>query len=111
LRRRAPGGGEADLRPRQQADQPLRQGGAQTMTMMIGDALGMLLKEELPGRFTAYDGSSVGTGEVDITLRLKNRRGLAYLLTAPGDLGLARAYVMGDLDIEGVHPGDPYDAL
>ena len=79
--------------------------------MKIGDALGMLLTKELPGRFIAYDGSSVGTGEVDITLHLKTRRGLAYLLTAPGDLGLARAYVMGDLDILGVHPGDPYDAL
>ena len=81
------------------------------MSMKIGDALGMLLTTELPGRFIAYDGSSVGTGEVDITLHLKTRRGLAYLLTAPGDLGLARAYVMGDLDILGVHPGDPYDAL
>ena len=64
-----------------------------------------------PDASSAYDGSSVGTGEVDITLHLKTRRGLAYLLTAPGDLGLARAYVMGDLDIDGVHPGDPYDAL
>ncbi len=83
----------------------------QKVTMRIGDAFGMLLTKELPGKFTAYDGSSIGTGDVPITLHLKNRRGLAYLLTAPGDLGLARAYVMGDLDIEGVHPGDPYDAL
>ena len=37
-------------------------------------------------------------------------RGLSYLLTAPGDLGFARAYVSGDLVVEGVHPGDPYDA-
>ena len=37
-------------------------------------------------------------------------RGLAYLLTAPGDLGFARAYVAGDLELDGVHPGDPYDA-
>jgi cyclopropane-fatty-acyl-phospholipid synthase len=80
-------------------------------TIRIADAVGMLLKQDLPGLFTAYDGSSIGTGQVPITMRLKNQRGLAYLLTAPGDLGLARAYVMGDLDIEGVHPGDPYDAL
>jgi cyclopropane-fatty-acyl-phospholipid synthase len=80
-------------------------------TLRIADAVGMLLKQDLPGLFTAYDGSSIGTGEVPISVRLKNQRGLAYLLTAPGDLGLARAYVMGDLDIEGVHPGDPYDAL
>ena len=62
-------------------------------------------------RFTAYDGSCGRPGDVHIRLHLKNQRGLAYLLTAPGDLGMARAYVSGDLDVEGVHPGDPYDAL
>jgi cyclopropane-fatty-acyl-phospholipid synthase len=30
-------------------------------------------------------------------------------MTAPGDLGLGRAYVTGDLVVTGVHPGDPYD--
>ena len=42
---------------------------------------------------------------------MKNERGLAYLMTAPGDLGLGRAYVAGDLGVTGVHPGDPYDGL
>ena len=32
-------------------------------------------------------------------------------MTAPGDLGLGRAYVTGDLVVTGVHPGDPYDGL
>ncbi len=32
-------------------------------------------------------------------------------MTAPGDLGFARAYVSGDLELEGVHPGNPYDAM
>ncbi|MGA9347077.1 MAG: class I SAM-dependent methyltransferase, partial [Nocardioidaceae bacterium] len=27
------------------------------------------------------------------------------------DLGMARAYVVGDLVLDGVHPGDPYDAI
>ncbi|WP_435747159.1 class I SAM-dependent methyltransferase, partial [Nocardioides sp. SYSU DS0663] len=36
---------------------------------------------------------------------------LSYILTAPGDLGMARAYVAGDLRLHGVHPGDPYDAM
>ena len=38
-------------------------------------------------------------------------RGLTYLLTAPSDLGLARAYVSGDLVVKGVHSGDAYEAL
>ena len=31
-------------------------------------------------------------------------------MTAPGDLGLARAYISGDLNWW-AHPGDPYPAL
>src|SRR5277367_609345 len=38
-------------------------------------------------------------------------RGTTYLATAPGELGLARAYVAGDIEARGVHPGDPYDVL
>jgi cyclopropane-fatty-acyl-phospholipid synthase len=69
------------------------------------------LATELPVRFTAYDGSVAGPADAAIELRLLNERGLSYLLTAPGDLGMARAYVAGDLEFVGVHPGDPYDAL
>jgi cyclopropane-fatty-acyl-phospholipid synthase len=79
----------------------------------IADAFTSLLVGELPLRFTAYDGSASGPEDAPITLHLKNERGLAYLLTAPGDLGLGRAYVAGDLEATGedVHPGDPYPAL
>ena len=114
LRRRQPRAGEGALRPRRPADQPLRQGGATTMTMtQIGDRhrVRSLLRDGMPVRFTAYDGSAAGPPDADITLELLNERGLAYLLTAPGDLGMARAYVAGDLVMDGVHPGDPYDAL
>ena len=64
----------------------------------------------VPFRFTAYDGSATGPEDSPFHVHLDNERGLSYLLTAPGDLGLARAYVSGDLTLEGVHPGDPYDA-
>nr|WP_084528220.1 cyclopropane-fatty-acyl-phospholipid synthase family protein [Nocardioides dokdonensis] len=69
------------------------------------------MREGMPVRFEAYDGSSAGPTDADITLRLLDQRGLAYLLTAPGDLGMARAYVSGDLRLDGVHPGDPYEAM
>src|SRR6476469_8138580 len=77
----------------------------------IADAFATLLVGDLPFRFTAYDGSSVGPEDATLQLHLKTERGLSYLVTAPGDLGLARAYVSGDLDILGVHPGNPYDAM
>jgi cyclopropane-fatty-acyl-phospholipid synthase len=83
-----------------------------TLTRMtIGEAVTSLLRDGMPVRFTAYDGSSAGPRDAGITLELVNERGLSYLLTAPGDLGMARAYVAGDLRLHGVHPGDPYDAL
>jgi cyclopropane-fatty-acyl-phospholipid synthase len=77
----------------------------------IGAAIDRLMPEGVPFRFTAYDGSSAGPGDSPIHLHLRNERGLSYLLTAPGDLGMARAYVSGDIEFEGAHPGDPYPAM
>lgn len=77
----------------------------------IADAFSALLIGDLPFHFTAYDGSSAGPDDAPYGLHLANERGLSYLVTAPGDLGLARAYVKGDLEMRGVHPGDPYEAL
>lgn len=64
-----------------------------------------------PLRFTAYDGSTAGSEDAELGLDLQNSRGATYLATAPGELGLARAYVAGDLQLYGVHPGDPYRLL
>jgi cyclopropane-fatty-acyl-phospholipid synthase len=64
-----------------------------------------------PLRFTAYDGSTAGSEGAELGLDLRNSRGATYLATAPGELGLARAYVAGDLQLYGVHPGDPYRLL
>lgn len=77
----------------------------------IGQAISRSMPDGVPFRFTAYDGSTAGPEDAKIRLHLRNERGLSYLLTAPGDLGLARAYVSGDLDLEGAHPGDPYEAM
>lgn len=78
--------------------------------MTIASMLAKLTASAPPLRFEAYDGSGFGP-ESAVVLRLNNERGLRYLATAPGDLGMARAYVSGDLTLEGVHPGDPYEAL
>ncbi|MGO8768648.1 class I SAM-dependent methyltransferase [Mycobacterium sp.] len=64
-----------------------------------------------PLKFTAYDGSTAGSEEADLGLDLRSPRGATYLATSPGELGLARAYVSGDLGTYGVHPGDPYRLL
>ena len=69
--------GQGALRPRQPADQPLRQGGEETMTIErdrpIGDAIASLLQGRLPVRFTAYDGSAAGPADAPIGLRPDER--------------------------------------
>ena len=83
-----------------------------TRTYTIADAFDALLEEPLPLRFTAYDGSATGPEDAAYRFHLATPRGLAYLLTSPDpDLALGRAYVSGDLHVEGAHPGDPYPAL
>ncbi len=79
--------------------------------MTMAQMVARLTDGEPPVRFEAYDGSGFGPPDSPVTMRLKNERGLRYLATAPGDLGMARAYVSGDLDLDGTHPGDPYLAL
>ncbi|GAA3947516.1 class I SAM-dependent methyltransferase [Gordonia caeni] len=79
--------------------------------MNLAEIFEALLGRELNIRFTAYDGSSAGPEDAEFGLDLKTPRGTTYLVTAPGDLGLARAYVSGDLELVGAHPGDPYGAL
>ncbi|OZD05036.1 SAM-dependent methyltransferase [Rhodococcus sp. 06-235-1A] len=79
--------------------------------LKISEILELISDGNIPLRFTAYDGSVAGPEDATIGLNLKSPRGTTYLATAPGDLGMARAYVSGDLEATGVHPGDPYELL
>ncbi len=65
-----------------------------------------LLGTSVPVRIRAWDGSEAGPPEAP-TLVVRNRRALRRLLWKPGELGMARAWVSGDLGIE----GDLYAAL
>ncbi|WP_111766191.1 class I SAM-dependent methyltransferase [Nakamurella deserti] len=77
----------------------------------VADLVTAVVAPPLPFRFTAYDGSSAGPADAPLGLHVATPRALTYVLTAPGDLGLARAYVAGDLTFGGVTPGDPYPML
>ena len=79
--------------------------------LTLAEILELLAGGRLPLRFTAYDGSSAGPEDAPFGLELTSPRGTTYLATARGDLGLARAYIAGDIEIHGVHPGDPYELL
>src|ERR1700756_5950854 len=62
---------------------------------------------EAPVEFTAYDGSHAGIPGSPVKITVRSPVAVAYLAQAPGALGLARAYVAGQLDVE----GDMYEAL
>ncbi len=79
--------------------------------LTLAEILELVAGNRLPIRFTAYDGSSAGPADAPFGLELTSPRGTTYLATARGDLGLARAYIAGDIDVHGVHPGDPYELL
>jgi len=79
--------------------------------LTLAEVLESFSSGRLPLKFEAYDGSSAGPEDAELGLKLLTPRGTTYLATAPGDLGLARAYVAGDLAALGVHPGDPYELI
>jgi cyclopropane-fatty-acyl-phospholipid synthase len=54
----------------------------------------------LPVRVRAWDGSETGPAGTPVVV-LRSPLALRRLLWKPGELGLARAYVSGDLDVEG----------
>ena len=71
------------------------------MTASLGSLLSDVLGHNLPVRITAYDGTDLGPPDAEATIVLRSPDALRRVVTAPGELGLARAYVAGDLDVEG----------
>ncbi|MDH6127640.1 cyclopropane-fatty-acyl-phospholipid synthase family protein [Kitasatospora sp. GP82] len=70
---------------------------AEVATQLVG-ALEGLLGARLPLRVRAWDGSVAGSPGAPLVV-LRNRRAVRRLIWQPGELGLARAYVSGDLDL------------
>jgi cyclopropane-fatty-acyl-phospholipid synthase len=75
--------------------------------MLVADLIAELLGENIPIRIECYDGSALGPPHAPSKLVVRSPDAIAYLMTAPGDLGLGRAYVSGALDFE----GDAFAAL
>ena len=68
----------------------------------VADVVRAVTDGEPAVRVTGYDGSAIGPADAPVTVHVGSERGLSYLLTAPGELGMARAYVAGDLVVDGV---------
>ncbi|HXV93610.1 MAG TPA: cyclopropane-fatty-acyl-phospholipid synthase family protein [Pseudonocardia sp.] len=69
--------------------------------MQVAEIIGSVVGEDLPVRVIGYDGSKIGPDTAEVAVRVVSPRALARLATAPGSLGLARAYVTGDIEVEG----------
>ena len=67
----------------------------------VAAELGRLLGPDLPVALAAYDGSRSGALSPVATINLRSPLALRRILAAPGQLGLARAYVAGDLEVDG----------
>src|ERR1700736_3016499 len=80
----------------------------------MGGEAGMALAEvfekiagpDAPVEFRAFDGSSAGSPDAPVRITVRSPVAVAYLAQAPGELGLARAYVAGHLGLD----GDMYEA-
>ena len=68
-------------------------------------SLERLLEEFLgpdpPVAVTAYDGTRFGPDDAKATVDIRSPRALQHIVTRPGELGFARAYVCGEIDLEG----------
>jgi cyclopropane-fatty-acyl-phospholipid synthase len=77
-----------------------------TIATRLKTLLENLLQTPLPVRLRAWDGSIAGPVDAPV-LVVRHKRALRRLAWQPNQLGLARAYVSGEIDVE----GDLYDAL
>ncbi len=75
--------------------------------MPLAEVFERVAGPDAPVEFVAYDGSRAGKSGADITVSVRTPVAVSYLAQAPGALGLARAYVSGNIDVA----GDMYTAL
>jgi len=67
----------------------------------LAPLLSALVGAELPVRLRCWDGGEWGPAGASAVVVLRRRRALRTLVWQPDELGLGRAYVSGDLDIDG----------
>ena len=75
--------------------------------MGLADVVTQMMGSDVPIEFTGYDGSRAGADSAPVRMDVRSPLALSYMASAPGELGMARAYVSGALDVI----GDMYTAL
>jgi cyclopropane-fatty-acyl-phospholipid synthase len=69
--------------------------------MLLDGLITGLLGPDLPVRVRAYDGTDIGPHDAAATVWIRSPEALKHIARSPGELGFARAYVAGAIDVEG----------
>ncbi len=69
--------------------------------MSVADFVAAVFDGDPPFRVEAYDGSVAGPLDAPLTVRFLRQDAITRALTRPGELGIARAYVAGDIELDG----------
>jgi cyclopropane-fatty-acyl-phospholipid synthase len=69
--------------------------------MALASLLAGFVEGDLPIAIEAYDGSRAGPPDAPAKMIVRSPDAISRVVTRPGELGIARAYVAGDLDVDG----------
>ncbi len=67
----------------------------------LADTVASVLGGDPPVAIHAFDGSRAGPLDASATLVIRSPDAIPRVLSAPGELGLVRAYVAGDIEVDG----------
>jgi cyclopropane-fatty-acyl-phospholipid synthase len=92
--------GHPDLGVTMTAEAPTR-----TLADVLEPTFNVMLGGPPPVHFELWDESTIGPTDTGPgTVRVNSPEAIRYLLWAPGELGLGRAFVTGEVDVEGSLP-------
>ncbi|HYX65694.1 MAG TPA: class I SAM-dependent methyltransferase, partial [Burkholderiales bacterium] len=69
--------------------------------MRLDEIFRTFTDDEVPVSFRAYDGSATAAADAIATVEVRTPEAVRFMLSSPGQLGLARAYVTGTLEVHG----------
>ena len=69
--------------------------------MKLAEVFNTIAGPDAPVEFVAFDGSKAGTPGSSVRLEVRSPRAIEMIMSHPGQVGLARAYVAGEVDIVG----------
>jgi len=99
-----------DTIPETEPSKRVSSGAKATAKGSAADAVAPIVETLLgqaPVRVELWDGTGLGPESATSVLRIRSADALRQLLWSPGELGVARAFVVGDIDVE----GDLYEAI